>query len=50
MLEELTFLVLDTNILIHYFDVVQRFTADIENIAVPVLIVIPGIVIRELDG
>ncbi|KAG5639263.1 hypothetical protein H0H81_004924 [Sphagnurus paluster] len=48
--ESSTFLVLDTNILIHHFDVITQFVEDAERQALPVIVVIPGVVIYELDG
>jgi hypothetical protein len=48
--EELVLLVLDTNILLHYFEVIQQFIADIEALSLSVMIIIPGAVIQELDG
>jgi rRNA-processing protein FCF1 len=46
----LTVVVLDTNILLDYLDVIQAFVAEIEEQGLPVLIIIPGVVIYELDG
>lgn len=48
--EELTVVVLDTNILLDYLDVIQAFVAEVEEQGLPVLIIIPGVVIYELDG
>ncbi|KAM6495792.1 PIN domain containing protein [Amanita muscaria] len=44
------YIVLDTNILLHHFDVVVRFVSDFERLGLPATIVIPGVVIYELDG
>ncbi|KAF8621620.1 hypothetical protein AX15_007638 [Amanita polypyramis BW_CC] len=44
------YVVLDTNILLHHFDVVVQFVSDIERQALPITIVVPGVVIYELDG
>ena len=44
------YIVLDTNILLHHFDVVVQFVSDIERQALPITIIIPGVVIYELDG
>ncbi|TFK75805.1 hypothetical protein BDN72DRAFT_809450 [Pluteus cervinus] len=44
------FLVLDTNILLHYFEPITQFVEDVERLSVPILIIIPGIVVHELDG
>jgi rRNA-processing protein FCF1 len=48
--EELTVIVLDTNILLDYLDVIQAFVTEVEEQGLPVLIIIPGVVIYELDG
>ncbi|KAG2156162.1 PIN domain-containing protein [Suillus clintonianus] len=48
--EELTIVVLDTNILLDYLDVIQAFVAEVEEQRLPVLMIIPGVVIYELDG
>ncbi|KAL1747710.1 PIN domain-containing protein [Schizophyllum fasciatum] len=44
------YLVLDTNILLHFFDVLVRFVDDVERHGVPLVVVVPGIVVRELDS
>ncbi|KAI0068791.1 hypothetical protein BV25DRAFT_1910536 [Artomyces pyxidatus] len=46
----LTYLVLDTNIVLGHLDVLQQFVADAEAVDLPILIIVPGIVISELDG
>jgi len=43
------FVVIDTNILLHSLEVLQQFVEDIEKLSVPTIIVVPGIVIHELD-
>ena len=48
--EELTFIVLDTNIVLHYLEVIDHFITDIETLSLPVMVIIPGVVINELDG
>ncbi|KAF8076505.1 PIN domain-containing protein [Lyophyllum atratum] len=48
--ESSTFVVIDTNILLHHFDVITQFLEDVERQSLPVIVVIPGIVIYELDG
>jgi rRNA-processing protein FCF1 len=48
--EELALLIVDTNILLHHFETLQQFIADVEALSLPVKIVVPGIVICELDG
>lgn len=44
------FFVVDTNILLHHFDVLSQFLEDVERLSLPLVIVIPGAVILELDG
>ncbi|TDL29483.1 hypothetical protein BD410DRAFT_848600 [Rickenella mellea] len=48
---ESTCLVLDTNILLRYLEVIEQFTEDLEKCSLSplVTIVIPGIVVQELD-
>jgi hypothetical protein len=41
--------VLDTNVLLSHLIVIQRFVADIEKLEWPSLIIIPHVVISELD-
>ncbi|KAH7914223.1 PIN domain-containing protein [Hygrophoropsis aurantiaca] len=48
--EESTIVVLDTNILLEFLDVIQTFVDEIEAQNLPVFIIIPGAVIYELDG
>ncbi|TFK55990.1 hypothetical protein OE88DRAFT_1804774 [Heliocybe sulcata] len=43
-------LVLDTNVLLGHLDLIRRFTADIEQVNLSVAIIIPGIVVHELDS
>lgn len=43
------YIVLDTNILLNYLSTVKRAVAIIEREHLPVVILIPGIVISELD-
>ncbi|KAI0638120.1 PIN domain-containing protein [Trametes polyzona] len=42
--------VIDTNVLIDYGSVVQQFCADVESAGHPILLVVPGVVLSELDG
>lgn len=42
-------IVVDTNVLLDYLMVVQRFVTDIENAKWPSVVVIPNVVISELD-
>jgi hypothetical protein len=49
-LEENTILVIDTNILLHEFEVLQQFVNEVEKFSLLVTVIIPGIVILELDG
>lgn len=48
--EELIFIILDTNIILHYLEVIDDFIADIQTLSLPMMIIIPGAVINELDG
>ncbi|KAF9226571.1 hypothetical protein BS17DRAFT_794064 [Gyrodon lividus] len=48
--EQLTIIVLDTNILLEFLDIVQMFVSEVEQQQLPVLLIIPGAVIYELDG
>ncbi|KAH7929412.1 hypothetical protein BV22DRAFT_1109844 [Leucogyrophana mollusca] len=48
--EESTIVVLDTNILLEFLDVIQTFVDEVEAQNLPVLVIIPGAVIYELDG
>ena len=41
---------MDTNILLHHFDVLAQFVDDVERQALPVIVILPGAVIYELDG
>ncbi|TFY83950.1 hypothetical protein EWM64_g79 [Hericium alpestre] len=47
--EYLTYLVMDTNVLLDKLDVLQQFVSDVEALSIPVIVIIPGIVISELD-
>lgn len=44
------YLVLDTNVLIDYLDVMKRFNEDIERLSLPITIIIPNVLLSELDG
>ncbi|KAF8974459.1 PIN domain-containing protein [Flammula alnicola] len=44
------FLVLDTNILLHHFEVLAQFVDDVETLSLPVIVIVPGAVVYELDG
>ncbi|KIO12699.1 hypothetical protein M404DRAFT_959495 [Pisolithus tinctorius Marx 270] len=48
--EQSTIIVIDTNILLEFLDVLQTFVLDIEQQKLPVLLIIPGVVIYELDS
>lgn len=47
---QITYVVLDTNILIHFFDVLKQFNEDLETLVLPVVIIIPNVLLGELDG
>ncbi|KAF8897639.1 PIN domain-containing protein [Infundibulicybe gibba] len=49
-LSETCIIVVDTNILLGYLEVLKRFVADVEREGLPVVLVVPGIVLHELDG
>ncbi|KAI0269113.1 PIN domain-containing protein [Gloeopeniophorella convolvens] len=47
---EIFYLVVDTNVLLHYLDALQQFVIDIEHhLRMTLQIVVPGIVVSELD-
>jgi len=48
--EYATFLVTDTNILLHHLEVLAQFVDEVERGSLPVIVVVPGAVIYELDG
>ncbi|KDR83639.1 hypothetical protein GALMADRAFT_235946 [Galerina marginata CBS 339.88] len=45
-----TYLVVDTNILLHQFEVLAQFVDDVEKLSLPVIVIVPGAVVHELDG
>ncbi|KAF8450567.1 PIN domain-containing protein [Boletus edulis BED1] len=47
--EQWAIVVLDTNILLEFLDIIQTFVSEAEQQRLPVLIIIPGAVIHELD-
>lgn len=48
--EHAAFLVTDTNILLHHFEVLAQFVDEVERNSLPVIVIVPGAVIYELDG
>ncbi|KAI6047417.1 PIN domain-containing protein [Pisolithus marmoratus] len=48
--EQSTIIVVDTNVLLEFLDVLQTFVSEIERHGLPVLLIIPGVVIYELDS
>jgi rRNA-processing protein FCF1 len=42
--------VTDTNILLHHFEVLAQFVDEVERGSLPVIVIVPGAVIYELDG
>lgn len=48
--DQWTIIVVDTNILLEFLDIVQTFVSEAEQHRLPVLIIIPGAVIHELDA
>jgi len=47
--EHAAFLVTDTNILLHHFEVLAQFVGEVERNSLPVIVIVPGAVIYELD-
>ena len=45
-----TYFVVDTNILLHHFEVLAQFVDDVERLTLPVIVIVPGAVVHELDG
>ena len=41
---------MDTNIFLHHFEVLTQFVEDVERLSLPVIVIVPGAVIYELDG
>lgn len=48
--EEILYVVIDTNILIDNLPMVERFCGDVETMSLPIMIIIPIVVLSELDG
>lgn len=48
--EQSTVVVLDTNILLEFLDIIQTFVSEVEQHGLPVYIIIPGAVLYELDS
>jgi len=48
--ERWAIIVLDTNILLEFLDTMQTFVSEAEQQQLPVLVIIPGAVIHELDA
>lgn len=49
-LDAALYVVLDTNVLIDHLSVIQSFVRDVETLALPVKIIIPNVLLSELDG
>ncbi|KAJ7094653.1 PIN domain-containing protein [Mycena belliarum] len=49
-LDDTTCIVLDTNILLQHLKLLQQFVRDVESAKLPILVIIPGAVLNELDG
>ncbi|KAF9569306.1 hypothetical protein CPC08DRAFT_623611, partial [Agrocybe pediades] len=47
--EYAVYLVVDTNILLHPFEVLSQFVDDVEKLSLPVIVIVPGAVVLELD-
>ncbi|KAI9063313.1 hypothetical protein FKP32DRAFT_1592756 [Trametes sanguinea] len=44
------YVVVDTNVLIDYCGVIEQFCADVEKAEYPIMVIIPSVVLSELDG
>ncbi|PIL37090.1 hypothetical protein GSI_00782 [Ganoderma sinense ZZ0214-1] len=44
------YVVIDTNVLIDYCGIIEQFCQDAERAQYPIMIIIPGVVLGELDG
>lgn len=42
-------MIVDTNILLHFYEALRTFVEDVEKTKVPVVVVFPGIVVQEFD-
>lgn len=47
--ESTIYIVVDTNILLGYYEALRTFLEDVEKVEAPVVAVFPGIVVQELD-
>jgi len=43
------YMIVDTNILLHHYEALRSLVDDVNSAAVPLIVVIPGIVVQELD-
>jgi len=43
------YLVIDTNVMLDHFEAVKQFVDDAERLALPVVVILPGAVVIELD-
>ena len=43
-------MVIDTNVLIDYCGIIEQFCADAEKANHPIIVIIPSVVLGELDG
>ncbi|KAF6762320.1 PIN domain-containing protein [Ephemerocybe angulata] len=43
------YIIMDTNILLGHYEALRTFVEDIEKLSAPILVVVPGIVVQELD-
>ncbi|KAI0719619.1 PIN domain-containing protein [Cerioporus squamosus] len=44
------YVVLDTNVLIDYCGIIEHFCEDVERVKYPIMIIVPSVVLSELDG
>ena len=43
-------MVIDTNVLIDYCGIIEQFCEDVERVKYPIMIIVPGAALSELDG
>ncbi|KAJ8086753.1 hypothetical protein PM082_005576 [Marasmius tenuissimus] len=48
--ESTVFVVIDTNIVLHYLESLVQFVDDVENQGLPIVVIVPNAVTKELDG
>ena len=48
--QQFLYLIIDTNVLIDYKTIIEQFCNGVERAGLPVKVVIPSVVLGELDG